>query len=135
MLQQAFRAPGLSGSLSLQVHELQLENCVPVAANGSFEVADLVHLSWYRYSLGGYRGVARNDESGVVVRIEDTDGVIDVEGDVWISRQGDLLFEPILAPKPETPPEFRRIIESFPLAEDGVRRIPPLPLMDRLRGC
>ncbi|MDH3532004.1 MAG: type II secretion system protein N, partial [Gammaproteobacteria bacterium] len=122
-LRQLLNNPRLEGSLSVQLVELHAEDGVPLSADGSFEIAKLVNPAWHPYSLGGYRATIATEDDGVVVVVEETDGVVDIDGNLKIAADGSFQFIALLLATNNTPPRIRQAIDYLPFADDGVRRI------------
>ncbi len=94
---------GLRGTLNLQFEHLTIENEIPVAAIGHFEVSNLVAPNIHRSSIGGYRAEFFTQDVGIVASVEDTDGLIDVAGSLQLSPDRTYQFVALLAAKNNTP--------------------------------
>ena len=62
-LQRAVAIPGISGEVNVQFERLQLADGLPIAADGSLEVANLVAPVVHSGSIGGYRAEFFTQES------------------------------------------------------------------------
>jgi hypothetical protein len=109
---------GLSGMLNGEFERLVIENGIPTAANGVFEVLNLIAPSIHRASIGGYRAEFFTQDTGVVASIEDTDGLIDVAGSLQLSVDGTYKFVAQLAPKNNTPANVRQQLQLLGSAND-----------------
>ena len=92
LLEEASRSPGLAGQLSVQLEKLKLDNGVPVAAEGTLEVANLVIPTVHRYSIGGYRAEFFTADSGITSSVEDVSGMFDLAGTLQVSADGSYEF-------------------------------------------
>lgn len=108
LVAQAIRVPGLSGSASLQFDRLSIADGMPVKADGTLTVEDLVAPQVSRSSIGGYRGEFFTQDGGITASVEDTDGVIDLAGSLQLNSDRTYQFIAQVAPKPNTPESIRR---------------------------
>ncbi len=109
---------GLSGMLNGEFERLVIENGIPTAANGVFEVLNLIAPNIHRASIGGYRAEFFTQDTGIVASIEDTDGLIDVAGSLQLSADGTYKFVAQLAPKNNTPANVRQQLQLLGSAND-----------------
>jgi general secretion pathway protein N len=109
---------GLSGTINGEFVRLVIENGLPVAANGQFEVLNLIAPNIHRTSIGGYRAEFFTQESGVVASVEDTDGLIDVAGSLQLSADRTYKFVAQLAPKHNTPANVRQQLQLLGSANE-----------------
>ena len=86
------RMPGLAGNASVQFNELRLRDGLPVAADGTLAVADLVAPVVDPASIGGYRAEFFTDDNGVVASVEDVNGVFDLAGSLTVSADRNYQF-------------------------------------------
>lgn len=86
------RIPGLSGDASLQFEELRLRDGLPVAAEGTLAVADLVAPMVDPGSIGGYRAEFFSEDNAVVASVEDVNGVFDLAGSLTLSADRNYEF-------------------------------------------
>ena len=121
MLQGAIGRPGVTGSLSVQVAKIKLDDGVPVAAEGSLEVANLVLPDVHQYSIGGYRAEFFTQESGVISSIEDVSGMFDLAGTLQVGRDGTYQFLAKVAATDTTPGNVRRQLQFLGSADEGGR--------------
>ncbi len=108
ILQNVTEWPGLQGGLSIKFSELVFDAGLPVTANGVLEVSNLVVPLIDRNSIGGYKAEFFTQESGVIASVEDTDGVVEVAGNLSIFRDGSYEFFAQLSTKPGTPENLRQ---------------------------
>jgi general secretion pathway protein N len=109
---------GLSGMLNGEFERLVIENGLLTAANGVFEVFDLIAPNIHRASIGGYRAEFFTQDTGVVASVEDTDGIIDVAGSLQFSADGTYRFVAQLAPKNNTPANVRQQLQLLGSANE-----------------
>ena len=86
------RVPGLAGNASLQIVELRLRDGLPVAAEGTLAVADLVAPMVDAGPIGTYRAEFFTNEGAVVASIEDVNGAFDLAGSLTISADRNYQF-------------------------------------------
>ncbi|MDJ0700867.1 MAG: type II secretion system protein N [Woeseiaceae bacterium] len=103
----AFNLAGVRGSASARFERIEIEEGLPVAADGLLTVADFTHPRIYRGSIGGYRAEFFTQNDGVVASVEDTDGSIDIAGSLQVNADRTYQFIAKLAPKQNTPASIR----------------------------
>ena len=86
------RMPGLSGNASIQLDELRIRDGLPVAADGTLAVADLVAPMVDPAPIGGYRAEFFTQDDAVVASIEDVNGAFDLAGSLTISADRNYQF-------------------------------------------
>lgn len=86
------RMPGLAGNASIQFAELRIRDGLPVAADGTLAVADLVAPMVDPAPIGGYRAEFFTEDSAVVASIEDVNGAFDLAGSLTISADRNYQF-------------------------------------------
>ena len=106
-LQQFVSMPGLSGALSLRFERLELENGLPVAANGTAEIANLRAPLVHRDPIGGFRAEFFTQETGVVASVEDTQAMVDIAGSLTIASDRTYQFVGKVAATDSTPDRLR----------------------------
>lgn len=102
------RMPGLAGNASVQFDELRIRDGLPVAADGTLAVADLVAPMVDPGSIGGYRAEFFTDDNAVVASIEDVDGVFDLAGSLTLSANRNYQFIGKVAATDGTSEKLRR---------------------------
>jgi general secretion pathway protein N len=117
-LQRVVALPGLRGVVNAQFERLTLEDGLPVAADGTLEVANLVAPLVYRGSIGGYRAEFFTQESGVMASVEDTDGLVDLAGSLQIGSDRSYQFIGQLAAKSNTPANVRQQMQFLGSANE-----------------
>jgi len=123
LLRQATQTPGLAGSLSVQFTELKLDRGIPVAAEGSLEVANLVLPEVYQYSIGGYRAEFFTQDSGVMSSVEDVAGMVDLAGTLQVAPDGTYEFLAQVAAKENTPANLRERMQYLGSADERGQRV------------
>lgn len=98
---------GLRGVANAAIERLRVANGVPVAADGSVEVADLFAPIIAPFPIGGYRAEFFTQADGIVASVEDTDGIVDLAGRLLLRPDRSYEFLGQLAAKPETPERIR----------------------------
>jgi general secretion pathway protein N len=102
------RMPGLAGNASLQFEELRVRDGLPVVAEGTLAVADLVAPLVDPSSIGGYRAEFFTDDNAVIASIEDVNGVFDLAGSLTISPDRNYRFLGKVAATAGTSEKLRR---------------------------
>jgi general secretion pathway protein N len=106
-MQSIVGMPGLDGTANLQFERLVIENGIPVAADGTLEVANLLAPLIHRSSVGGFRAEFFTQDSGIVASVEDTDAVVELAGSLSVSSDRTYQFLAQVAPKNTTPANLR----------------------------
>jgi general secretion pathway protein N len=106
-IQSIVGMPGLDGTANLQFERLVFENGIPVAADGTLEIANLLAPLIHRSSVGGFRAEFFTQESGVIASVEDTDAVVELAGSLTVSPDRTYQFLAQVAPKSTTPANLR----------------------------
>lgn len=114
---------GLAGNASARMERVEIIDGLAVAADGTFEVADLVVPLISRASLGGYKADFFTQEDGIVASIEDTDGVVDLAGSVQLSADRYFQFVAQVVAKSNTPKALRQRLELLPANNRGQREL------------
>ena len=101
--------PGLGGIANGRFDQIVVDAGLPIAADGTVEVADLLLPMVSRSPIGGYRAELFSTEGGGLAgSVEDTNGIIDLAGSVELSATRSYTFIGQVAPKPETPDNLRQ---------------------------
>ena len=109
---------GLEGDASLQFSHIELREGMPVMADGTLQVANLVVPQAGRDALGGYKAEFFTQDKGIVASIEDTDGVVDFAGSLQINNDRTFAFVGQVVAKPETPANILQKMRLLPPADD-----------------
>ena len=109
---------GLEGDASLQFAHIELREGMPVMADGTLQVANLVVPQAGRDALGGYKAEFFTQDKGIVASIEDTDGVVDFAGSLQINNDRTFAFVGQVVAKPETPANILQKMRFLPPADD-----------------
>ncbi len=102
------RMPGLGGDTSVQFAELRIRDGLPIAADGTLAVANLVAPMVDPAPIGGYRAQFFTEDSAVVASIEDVNGVFDLAGSLTISADRNYQFLGKVAATGDTSDKLRR---------------------------
>ncbi len=102
------RMPGLSGNASIQLVKLRIRDGLPVAAEGTVAVADLVAPMVDPSPIGSYRAEFFTDAGAVVASVEDVSGMFDLAGSLTISGDRNYQFLGKVAATDSTPEKLRR---------------------------
>ena len=102
------RVPGLAGNASIQFRELRIEDGLPVAADGTLAVDNLVAPMVDASPIGGYRAEFFTEDGGVLASIEDVNGVFDLAGSLTISADRNYQFIGKVAATDNTSEKLRR---------------------------
>jgi general secretion pathway protein N len=119
---QALQSPlgiaGLQGKLSAQFSELEIDNNLPVVANGVVTISDLIVPLVQRDSLGGFKAEFFTQETGVVASVEDVEAVLEVAGSLTLSADRSYQFLAQLSPNASTPAPVRQQMQFLGSADD-----------------
>jgi len=118
LLEASSGVRGLRGTASGRIEQLVLSDGVPVSVQGAIEVSDLLLPLVSQSSIGGYRAEFFTQQDGVVVSVEDTDGVVEIAGSLKLSNDRSYSFLGQLAPKSETPPQVRQQMQFLGSANE-----------------
>jgi general secretion pathway protein N len=102
------RVPGLAGTTSIQFVELRIRDGLPVAADGTLSVANLVAPMVDAAPIGGYRAEFFTEDNAVVASVEDVNGVFDLAGSLTISADRNYQFLGKVAATDNTSDKLRR---------------------------
>lgn len=98
---------GSRGMLSADFSRLQINDGLPVVADGKLEIAGLMNPLIHREPIGGFRAEFFTQDSGVMASIEDTAAVIDLAGSVQLDTDGTYQFLAQVSALDSTPPSVR----------------------------
>jgi general secretion pathway protein N len=107
---------GWTGTVTLRLAQLALENSWPVAATGTVEIADLVGPANRPASLGGYKVVFAEGAAtaeGLKGALSDTGGPLAVNGTVDIKKDRSYLVSGLIATRPGAPGDMSRTLEML----------------------
>lgn len=114
--------PGLKGSANLVFERVEIVDGLPIAADGTVQVANLIIPAVGRESLGGYMAEFFTQNNGIVASIEDTDGVLDMAGSLELRTDRSFKFTALANAKPEAPQHLHRQLQQLPPANDRGQR-------------
>ncbi len=109
---------GIQGNGSFQFDRLKIIDGLPVVADGTLQVADLVVPKIGRDSLGGYKAEFFTQIDGISASIEDTDGVVDLAGSLQVRADRSYEFIAAVIALPQTPESVRRQLRYLPPADE-----------------
>jgi hypothetical protein len=98
----------LGGNASLQFDRLRIRDGLPIAADGTLAVANLVAPMVDPGSIGGYRAEFFTDDNAVVASVEDVNGVFDLAGSLTVSGDRNYQFIGKVAATDGTSEKLRR---------------------------
>ncbi len=106
---------GWTGTLTLKLGQLTLENSWPVAATGTVEVTDLVGPANRPAALGNYKVVFPAEGAGtadaLTGALTDTGGPLAVNGTVQLNKNQSYLVSGLIATRPGAPSDMTRTLE------------------------
>lgn len=119
---------GWTGTVTLKLARLVLDNSWPVAAEGTIQVADLVGPANRPVALGGYKVVFPAEGAGaadtLAGALSDTGGPIELNGIVQLMKNRTYLVKGKIATRPGAPSDMTRVLEFLPPPEaDGLQRL------------
>lgn len=113
---------GLQGSASLRFDHVKLRDEVPVAANGTVAVNDLVVPRLSREPIGAYQAEFSTQGDGISATVEDVDGVVDLAGSLQINDDRSYQFLGKIIAQPGAPASLLRQLEYLGSANDRGQR-------------
>lgn len=117
---------GWTGTLTLKLTRLTLDNSWPVAATGTVEVVDLVGPANRPAALGGYKVVFPAEGTGaadvLTGALSDTGGPLDVNGTVQLKTDRSYLVNGMIATRPGAPSDMTRTLEILGAPDAQGRR-------------
>lgn len=123
------RVDNLAGVADVNVESAVLENGLPTSARGSLEVRELLVPIVSRTAIGGYRAEFFTEDEGITASVEDTDGVVDIAGQLLLRPDRSYLFTGLLAPTGQTPQRLQNQMQflgapndrgQYPVRMEGV---------------
>lgn len=118
----ALNISGLRGEASLEVERLKLRDGLPVVADGTVQLNNLVVPRISRDSIGGYRVEFFTQDSGVTASIEDTDDVVDLAGSLQVHEDRSYQFLGQVIATPATPANLQRQMKMLGSANERGQR-------------
>lgn len=112
------RMPGLSGSASVQFEIFRIRDGLPIVADGTLAVADLVAPMVDASPIGGYRAEFFTEEDAVVASVEDVNGVFDLAGSLTVSADRTYQFIGKIAATDTTSEKLQRQLRFLGTAND-----------------
>jgi len=109
----ALNISGLRGEASLEVERLKLRDGLPVTADGTLQLNNLVVPRISRDSIGGYRAEFFTQDSGVTASVEDTNGVVDLAGSLQVNEDRSYQFLGQVVETPETPANLKQQMKAL----------------------
>ncbi len=109
-----FVVPDLSGSTSLRFERIEIVDGVPVAANGTVQVANLRVPLVSSDSLGDYKAEFTTRNNGIGASIEDVSAPIDFAGNLSVGHDRRYEFVGIVMARPSTPQSIRNALRFLP---------------------
>ncbi len=117
---------GWTGTLSLTLAQLVLDNAWPVAATGNIEIADLVGPANRPAALGSYRIIFPAEGAGasdaLTGALSDTGGPLAVNGTVQLKKDRSYLVNGMIATRPGAPSDMTRTLEILGAPDAQGRR-------------
>lgn len=117
---------GWTGTLTLKLTRLVLDNSWPVAAEGTVEVAQLVGPAQRPAALGNYKIVFPAQGGGaadtLTGALSDTGGPLAVNGTVQLMKNRTYLVNGMIATRPGAPSDMARALEILPPPDAQGRR-------------
>lgn len=102
---------GLAGDASVRFDRIKVRDGLPVEANGTIQVNNLIAPRLSRESIGGYQAEFFTQDNGVTATVEDTDGVVDLAGSLQIKDDRSYQFLGKVVAKPQAPASLLQQLE------------------------
>lgn len=118
----ALNITGLRGEASLEVERLKVREGLPIIAEGTLQLNNLVVPRISRDSIGGYRAEFFTQDSGVTASIEDTDAVVDLAGSLQVHEDRSYQFLGQVVETPETPANLKQQMKVLGSPNDRGQR-------------
>jgi hypothetical protein len=122
MFAESLNIQGLRGDASLRFDRILLRDGLPVAANGTLQVNDLLAPRLSRESIGAYQAEFSTQDDGVAASVEDVDGVVDLAGSFQIKDDRSYQFLGQVIAKPEAPARLRQQLQYLGSANERGQR-------------
>jgi general secretion pathway protein N len=119
---ESLNISGLAGDASVRFDRIQIRDGLPVAANGTIQVNNLVAPRLSRESIGGYQAEFFTQNNGVTATVEDTDGVVDLAGSLQIKDDRSYQFLGKVVAKPQAPASLLQQLKYLGSADDRGQR-------------
>ncbi len=121
-LERHVAVSGIDGDIRLQLEQVVLEDGVPVDAAGVVDVANLVIRPLAASALGDYRATLATDGQTIRGIVQDTSGVLEVSGNIELSRDRSYSFIGLIAARPEAPAAVNDQLQYLGSADAEGRR-------------
>jgi general secretion pathway protein N len=104
---------GWTGTATLRLPQLTLENSWPVALTGTIEIANLVGPANRPAALGSYKVVFPEGAAGDSLQgaLSDTGGPLAVNGTIDLKKDRSYLVSGLIATRPDAPSDMARTLE------------------------
>ncbi|HKS59113.1 MAG TPA: type II secretion system protein N [Steroidobacteraceae bacterium] len=104
---------GWTGTATLRLPQLTLENSWPVALTGTIEIANLVGPANRPAALGSYKVVFPESAAadGLQGALSDTGGPLAVNGTIDLKKDRSYLVSGLIATRPDAPSDMARTLE------------------------
>ena len=106
LLHPAMQQSGIRGDIALDFKSVDIENGMPVSAEGSVTVSDFFVPDLSSARIGDFRADFQTNGRFVIASVEDVSGVLDVAGTISLHQDGTYSFIGQVAPTPVTPPSI-----------------------------
>lgn len=83
---------GIDGSITLQFESVVLADGMPVEADGTLVLSNLIVRDLSGSPLGEYRAVFQTGDNGIGGQVEDVSGVVDIDGTIQLQPDRSYLF-------------------------------------------
>lgn len=104
LLHPALEQNGIRGDVDLDFKTVEMQNGKLVAADGTVTISDFFVPDLSPSRIGDFRAEFQTGDNGLVGRVEDLSGILDVAGTISLNRDGVYTLSGVVAPTPMTPP-------------------------------
>ncbi len=94
---------GIDGSITLQFESVVLAGGMPVEADGTLVLSNLVVRDLSGSPLGEYRAVFQTGDNGISGQVQDVSGVVDIDGTIQLRPDRSYLFSGQIAAAANAP--------------------------------
>ena len=120
-LQGIVDMPGLGGDARAEFDRLALRDGLPVAADGTVTITNLVAPMIYRGNIGDYEARFATTPEGIVASIEDVAAVVDLAAALSVYPDRRFEFLGKVGPTDRTPAEMRERMQFLGIADSQGR--------------
>lgn len=104
---------GVEGAVTLQFETVVLERGLPVEADGTLNISNLIVRDLSGSPLGNYRAVFQTGDNGISGQVADVSGALDIDGTIELRPDGSYTFAGQVAATAGTPSALVQQLQLF----------------------